>query len=101
MPHISDVRAAKSAFQLSNVLTFVTQTVGSTVGKGNDAASPWDAVGNFLAQIIAEAGRIVPMSLETENTVKSMSMFRIYEATLSLTTSSLRHRALGAPHRRD
>ena len=77
MPHISDVRAAKSAFQLSNVLAFVTQTAGSTVGKGHDAASPWDAVGNFLTQIITEVGRIVPMSLEPENTVKSTSTPRL------------------------
>ncbi|RPD64767.1 dynactin [Lentinus tigrinus ALCF2SS1-6] len=71
MPHISDVRAAKSAFQLSTVLTFVKQSTASTVGKGrNDDSSPWDAVGDFFTQVIQEAGRIVPLSLESENTLK-------------------------------
>ncbi|KAI0701257.1 dynactin [Cerioporus squamosus] len=71
MPHISDVRAAKSAFQLSTVLSFVKQSTASTVGKGrNDDSSPWDAVGDFLTQVIQEAGRIVPLSLESENTLK-------------------------------
>ena len=72
MPHISDVRAAKSAFQLSTVLSFVRESAASTVGKGrSDDSSPWDAVGDFLGQIIQEAGRIVPMSLEAESTLKS------------------------------
>ncbi|KAI0756147.1 dynactin [Daedaleopsis nitida] len=71
MPHIGDVRAAKSAFQLSTVLSFVRESAASTVGKGrSDDSSPWDSVGDFLNQIIQEAGRIVPMSLEGENTLK-------------------------------
>ena len=72
MPHISDVRAAKSAFQLSTVLSFVKQSVDSTVGKGrNDDLSPWDAVSEFLNQVMQDAGKIVPLSLEGENTLKS------------------------------
>ncbi|KAI0658356.1 dynactin [Cubamyces menziesii] len=71
MPHISDVRAAKSAFQLSTVLSFVKQSVDSTVGKGrNDDLSPWDAVSEFLNQVVQDAGKIVPLSLEGENTLK-------------------------------
>ncbi|RDX50532.1 dynactin [Lentinus brumalis] len=71
MPHINDVRAAKSAFQLSTVLSFVKQSTASTVGKGrNDDSSPWDAVGDFLTQVIQEAARIVPLSMESENTLK-------------------------------
>lgn len=72
MPHIGDVRAAKSAFELSTVLSFVRESVESTVGKGrSDDASPWDSVGDFFNQIMQEAGRIVPMSLESESTLKS------------------------------
>ena len=72
MPHISDVRAAKSAFQLSTVLSFVKESVASTVGKGRtDESSPWDTVGEFLNQVVQEAGRIIPLSLESENTLKS------------------------------
>ena len=74
MPHISDVRAAKCAFQLSTVLSFVKQSAASTVGKaGNEDAASWVSVGEFLGQVIQEANRIVPISLETENTLKSKS----------------------------
>ena len=97
MPHISDVRAAKSAFQLSNVLDFVKQSAASTVGKGNDNAYPWDAVGDFLNKIIQEAGRIVPLSLEAENTLKSK--LHVTVEILSLTILfSLWHRTMGSPH---
>ncbi|KAI0829040.1 dynactin [Trametes gibbosa] len=70
MPHISDVRAAKSAFQLSTVLSFVKQSAGSTVGKGRSDSPSWESVSEFLGQVIQEAGRIVPLSLEGENTLK-------------------------------
>ena len=74
MPHIGDVRAAKCAFQLSRVLSFVKQSASSTVGKaGSENAASWDAVGEFFGQVIGEANRIVPMSLEAENTLKSKS----------------------------
>ena len=72
MPHISDVRAAKSAFQLSTVLSFVKESAASTVGKaGSSEAASWDSVCEFLSQVIQEANRIVPMSLEAENALKS------------------------------
>lgn len=71
MPHISDVRAAKSAFQLSTVLSFVKESAGSTVGKGRNDSPSWESVSDFLGQVIQEAGRIVPLSLEAENTLKS------------------------------
>ncbi|TBU58180.1 dynactin [Dichomitus squalens] len=71
MPHISDVRAVKSAFQLSTVVSYVKQSAASTVGKaGNEESASWDSVCEFLAQVIQEANRIVPMSLEAENTLK-------------------------------
>lgn len=74
MPHIGDVRAAKCAFQLSTVLSFVKQSAASTVGKaGSEDVASWDSVGEFLGQVIGEANRIVPMSLEAENTLKSKS----------------------------
>lgn len=72
MPHISDVRAAKSAFQLSTVLAFVKESASSTVGKGHsNDSSAWDSVSEFLNHVLQEAGRIVPLSLEGENTLKS------------------------------
>ncbi|KAI0652665.1 dynactin [Trametes meyenii] len=71
MPHISDVRAAKSSFQLSRVLSFVKESAASTVGKGrNSDSSSWESVGEFLNQVVQEAGRIVPLSLEGENSLK-------------------------------
>ncbi|KAH9854440.1 dynactin [Lenzites betulinus] len=70
MPHISDVRAAKSAFQLSTVLSFVKESAGSTVGKGRNDSPSWESVSDFLGQVIQEAGRIVPLSIEAENTLK-------------------------------
>ncbi|KAL1950983.1 hypothetical protein VTO73DRAFT_132 [Trametes versicolor] len=71
MPHISDVRAAKSAFQLSTVLAFVKESASSTVGKGHsNDSSAWDSVSEFLNHVLQEAGRIVPLSLEGENTLK-------------------------------
>ncbi|OSD01208.1 dynactin [Trametes coccinea BRFM310] len=70
MPHISDVRAAKSAFQLSTVLSFVKESAVSTVGQGRDDASAWDSVSEFLNKVIQEAGKILPLSLEAENTLK-------------------------------
>ena len=72
MPHIGDVRGAKCAFQISTVLSFVKQSAASTVGKaGSENAASWDSVGEFFGQVIGEANRIVPMSLEAENTLKS------------------------------
>ena len=89
MPHISDVRAAKSAFQLSTVLSFVKQSAASTVGKGrNDDSSPWDAIGDFFTQVIQEAGRIVPLSLESENTLKSKCIMCTLRIKI-LTTSAV------------
>ncbi|CDO76476.1 hypothetical protein BN946_scf184615.g2 [Trametes cinnabarina] len=70
MPHISDVRAAKSAFQLSTVLSFVKESAASTVGQGRDDLTAWDSVSEFLSKVIQEAGQIVPVSLEAENALK-------------------------------
>ena len=72
MPHIGDVRGAKCAFQISTVLSFVKQSAASTVGKaGSENAASWDSVGEFFGQVIGEANRIVHMSLEVENMLKS------------------------------
>ncbi len=82
MPHISDVRAAKSAFELSTVFSFVTEVAGSTVGKGRtDDSSPWESVGEFLNQVMQEAGRIVPLSLESENKLKSKCLPTVIESS--------------------
>ncbi|KZT02085.1 dynactin [Laetiporus sulphureus 93-53] len=71
MPHLSDVRSAKAPFQLSSVLSFVKQTAASTVGKGKkDDVSPWDTVTNFFTQMVQEATSLLPLALESENTLK-------------------------------
>ncbi|KAL6307818.1 dynein associated protein-domain-containing protein [Sparassis latifolia] len=71
MPHLTDVRGAKAAFQLPTVLSFVKQTAASTVGKQRqDEVTSWESVGDFLSQVIQEASRLLPLTMEAENTVK-------------------------------
>lgn len=72
MPHLSDVRSSKSAFQLTAVLGFVKQIAASTVGKGRaDGVSSWDAVSAVVASIMQDAGKLLPLAMETENVIKS------------------------------
>ncbi|CAL1693902.1 unnamed protein product [Somion occarium] len=71
MPHLSDVRSSKSAFQLANVLGFVKQIAASTVGRSvKDGAASWEAVMNFFGQIMQEANKLVPLAVEHENVLK-------------------------------
>ncbi|EMD32620.1 hypothetical protein CERSUDRAFT_161581 [Gelatoporia subvermispora B] len=71
MPYLSDVRGAKSPFQLSTVLSFVKAIAATTVGKDRkDDISSWESVSEFFVQVIQEANRLFPLSLEGENTVK-------------------------------
>ncbi|KAH9934063.1 uncharacterized protein BXZ73DRAFT_100904 [Epithele typhae] len=103
MPNISDVRAAKSAFQLSTDLQFVKEGAEGTVcegtkggatprdavGVGNQAAAPGavpvagplEALGHsleFLGHVISECGRIVPLSLEAEKSWLAMVAVAYY-----------------------
>ena len=48
------------------------ELMSGSVGKaGTSDAASWDSVCEFLSQVIQEANRIVPMSLEAENALKS------------------------------
>ena len=76
MPHLSDVRSSKSAFQLATVLGFVNQIADSTVGKGlKEPATSWEAVVNFFGQVMQDANKVVPLALENENVLKSKELF--------------------------
>lgn len=71
MPHLSDVRSAKSPFQLATVLSFVKQIAASTVGVDTSSGvSPWDAVGESINQLTTEGGKLLPLALEAENVLK-------------------------------
>jgi dynactin 1 len=77
MPHLSDVRSSKSAFQLSKVLSMVNQTATSTVPKNmKPGISAWDAVGESITQLAQEASSLLPLALEPENVAKSKLSFK-------------------------
>ncbi|TCD64746.1 hypothetical protein EIP91_003668 [Steccherinum ochraceum] len=71
MPHLSDVRSSKSAFHLAAVLDFVGQTAASTVAKDKEnAATSWQAVADFISDVMQEANTLLPSVMEAENVVK-------------------------------
>ncbi|KAH9948209.1 dynactin [Amylocystis lapponica] len=71
MPHLSDVRSAKSPFQLSTVLSFLKEIAASTVGKNRkDNVTSWESVSDYFTQMVQEANRLLPQTMEAENTVK-------------------------------
>ncbi|KAG9313881.1 dynein associated protein-domain-containing protein [Chiua virens] len=71
IPHLSDARGAKTSFQLATVLSYVKQTVMSTVAKDlRPGVSCWEAVGEAIAQLAAECNKLLPIALEPENVVK-------------------------------
>ncbi|RDB28736.1 Dynactin, isoform [Hypsizygus marmoreus] len=71
MPHLSDARSAKSPFQLTTLLALVKQTASSTVAKDiKPGDSVWEAIGAFIAQLIQEGGKLLPLTLEQENVLK-------------------------------
>ncbi|TFK24263.1 dynactin [Coprinopsis marcescibilis] len=71
MPHLSDVRAAKSPFQLTTVLGIVKQTAASTVAKEiKPGASVWDAISDYINQLMDEGNKLLPLTLEKENVQK-------------------------------
>ncbi|TFK42165.1 dynactin [Crucibulum laeve] len=69
--HIRDARASKGSFQLTTVLSMVKETATSTVAKGlKPGSSPWEAVGESIAQLVEEGGKLLPSVLEAENVLK-------------------------------
>lgn len=72
MPHLSDVRADKTPFQLPTVLSYVKQTAETTVAKNlKPGMSPWDAVGGSILEVVQECSNLLPLALESENAAKS------------------------------
>jgi dynactin 1 len=71
MPHLSDVRADKTPFQLATVLSYVKQTAETTVAKNlKPGMSPLDAVGESILELVQEGSNLLPLALESENVAK-------------------------------
>ena len=72
MPHLKDVRASKSSFQLTTVLGVVKSCATSTVAKDmKPGSSPWEAIGNFIGQLIEDSNKLMQPMLEAESVLKS------------------------------
>ena len=72
MPHLKEIHASKSPFQLTTILGVVKQSVTSTVAKDlKPGTSPWEAVGNAISRLIDEGGKLLPSILEHESVLKS------------------------------
>lgn len=75
MPHVDEVRASKSSFQLGRVLSFVNDVASSTVAKiCKNTASPWTALSDAISELVAQANVLFPNTLDIENIVKSVCM---------------------------
>ena len=73
MPHVDEVRASKSSFQLGRVLSFVNDVASSTVAKiCKNTASPWTALSDAISELVAQANVLFPNTLDVENIVKSV-----------------------------
>ena len=73
MPHLSDARSSKSPFQLVSVLTLIGKIAASTVAKDKaPGISPWEALGDSIAQLIQECGNLLPLAMEAENVMKGV-----------------------------
>ncbi|KAH9082254.1 dynein associated protein-domain-containing protein [Lactarius deliciosus] len=71
MPHIDEVRASKSPFQLGRVLSFVNDVASSTVAKiCKNTASPWTALSDAISELVAQANALFPNTMDIENIVK-------------------------------
>ncbi|KAH9982314.1 dynein associated protein-domain-containing protein [Lactifluus volemus] len=71
MPHIDEVRASKSSFQLSKVLSFVNNIASSTVAKiSKNAGSSWSALSNAISELSAQTNALFPKTTDLENVVK-------------------------------
>ena len=72
MPHIDEVRASKSSFQLSKVLSFVDNIASSTVAKiCKDTASSWVSLGKAISELVTQTNALFPKMMDHENVVKS------------------------------
>ncbi len=72
MPHIDEVRASKSSFQLSKVLSFVNNIASSTVAKTcKDTTSSWSSLGKAISELVTQTNALFPKTMDRENVVKS------------------------------
>lgn len=72
MPHIDEVRASKSSFQLSKVLSFVNDIASSTVAKiCKDTISSWASLGKAISELVTQTNALFPKTMVHENVVKS------------------------------
>ncbi|KIY50506.1 hypothetical protein FISHEDRAFT_64716 [Fistulina hepatica ATCC 64428] len=71
VPYLSDVRAAKSSFQLTSVLAFVKQIASSTAAKNmKPGVSVWGTINESIANIASECNDVLPDIMEIDSIVK-------------------------------
>ncbi|KAJ2917876.1 hypothetical protein MD484_g2604, partial [Candolleomyces efflorescens] len=71
MPHLSDVRAAKSPFQLATILSTVKETAIASVAKDlKPTASVWEAISEHMSQLMEGGNKLLPLILEQDNVQK-------------------------------
>ena len=102
MPHLSDVRSAKSPFQLATVLGIVKQTATASVAKDlKPGASVWESISQYVSQLMEEGNKLLPLMLENDNVQKSKSF--LSASCFSSLTSMCSHWycSLGCPRLRD
>ena len=73
MPHIDEVRASKSSFELSKLLSFVNNIASSTVAKiCKDTKSSWASLGEAISELVAQTNALFPKTMDHENVIKSV-----------------------------
>jgi len=74
MPHVDEVRASKSPFQLSKLLSFVNNIASSTVAKiCKDTTSSWASLAKAISELVTQTNALSPKTMEHESVVKSTS----------------------------
>jgi dynactin 1 len=71
MPHIDEVRASKTSFQLSKVLSFVNNIASSTVAKICKDTTSWVSLGKAISELVTQTNALFPKTMDHENIVKS------------------------------
>ncbi|KAF7320182.1 CAP-Gly domain-containing protein [Mycena kentingensis (nom. inval.)] len=89
MPHLSDVRANKTPFQLTTILSMAKQNAIATVAKDmKPGSNAWEAIGESVTQLVQEGSKLLPLTMEAENVIKvsgiSPWVTRIEEVKTSL-----------------
>lgn len=71
IPHLADIRNSRETLHLKTLLSYVKQTIASTVGKGSRTEHSWDTVFDCIANVIGDTNAVVPVALENDSTSKS------------------------------